>query len=422
MSNNTYKINVGALDVMYGPPAGANPLAFSPFVYTGFSISATHSMEKRVLQPLKSQASGPGNTTKYKIPLFGDFLGRMVREVTYAAISDAEVVAAGATRCRFVDGLGYAQSDEIRYDYGVQRLLRYSDLDCHEWFRARKLSLEQQDIDDVLQASGLSAVERENARRDGQVIFSQVPNWFHDDKTMYLHQHSLAQELEISFQNRRADEILDHDGAAGAFDTLLATKVSERLHVFVYHVTNEESNMHVDRFRSPAGVIYGVTSFQKLSNTQGSKVASIGDTSLDIDLSGFTKPSKGLLVCARLSNDLGAGGPTPNRYYNFQPIDGLSIDSSTVDIYNANDDVFNTLVLQPSHFIGRADRNTYWLPFSRLATSDDHFGHLTLNNANNPTLHLTWDAALTAELKIDVISVCHEPLQVAGGDMQLVVN
>lgn len=404
---NVKNANTGPLDALFLSTDHAD----SPFVYPGYRTVTNYSTEKVVVQPRDRQGVNFGAQTTYKLDLQGDFIGKIVRKVTMSAVTPG----GGATYTRFVDKAGVALSDEIEVKYGVNRLPKVRDNELEAWYLGKKLDYEEQETLDELVAGNKSAAERDALAAAQQTWYIEVPVWWASDPRAYIHQHSLAQELEIKFNNRSLLSLLDTD------DNTATATFTEELHVLYYHVNNQESNAHTMRLRQETGIVYGITSMQRVPQ----KTVPASSTEFTVDLQNLTLPSRGLICQLRKkANVLNPGGTQPNDYYKYETIDTLSCESSAGEFVRPQDDLYNRLFLQPKYFPGRPGDKSYFLSFAFEPCDPLHAsGHLSISNLNNPVFKAQWSAALDAvEYVMDVFSVAQEILQASQGDLQLIVS
>lgn len=410
MSGHTLlRVNTGPLDGFF---LSTDP-SQSAFNYPGFNTLPNYQVDIVKVSP--TQSGGFGGTTVYKLDLQADFIGKIVRKIDVSAISGND-----GTYARFVDFLGHAISDEIKVKYGVNDLPKYEDLECNAWHFEKTMDKNEQDMALDLVAGGKSAAERDTLAASAQTLWVEVPLFWGRDPRMYLHQHSLAQELQLRFQNRGVAKLMDHDGTAG---TPTATIDDEELHVFYYHVSNEESNMNTIRLRKELGVVYSIPNIQRIPQA----TVTSGSTTASIDLLNLNFPSRAIVFVARKKAEVtGAGGSTgvaPNDFYDYQPIDEFKITSSAGEAVHPQKGVFNLKFLQPKLFAGRPGKNVYVFNFAFDPADPMHSsGHLTIGGLNNPKLELTWDSAIGEDYVVDVFSVTQDILQASQGDLQLVAT
>ena len=386
----------------------------SAFVYPGYRTVANFSWEKVTLQPQDKNSVNFNAETTYKLDLRGDFIGKVVRRIRLSALTKSS-----ATVARYVDKVGIALSDQTEIKYGVNQLPKHFDNELEAWHYGKVLSLEEQQAADELIAGNKSAAEREALALAEQELLVEVPAFWTHDPRMYLHQHSLAQELEIKFRNRTLASLVDHNGPAGD----VSATFTEELEILYYHVNNAESNAHTMRHRHDAGIVYGISTMQRVSQ----KTVAIGSDEFDVDLSSLTLPSRGLIVQVRAkATTTGTGGNSstaPNDYYKYLQVTSVQIDASSGCVVPAMNDKYNRLYLQPKYFHGRPGSFAYYIPFAFEPTDPVHTsGHLSVSNFNNPLLKIKFDATTTAQWVVDVFSCAQEIAQASQGDLQLVVG
>lgn len=273
-------------------------------------------------------------------------------------------------------------------------------------------------MDDLL-ARNKTPVERDALATAAQVLISDVPAWWDSSPGHYIHQTSLAQELQIRFQNRTLKSLLEHDGTEG----VPTASFTEKLRVLYYHVSNLESNAHTAQEFTKRGKTKMITTYQNVVQ----KAVAIGDTSATIDISSLTNPSKGVVVCLRKTSEVnGSGGfgatPSPNDFYNVQPWTTIKGSSSTEDWFPVQTSAYNRLYMMPKLFPGRVGSHIAFINNSLDPTDKvNASGHLSLANMNNPKIVLTFPTTTVAHV-IDVFSLAQEVVQEAQGDIKLIVD
>ena len=405
-------VNNGELDALFL----SEDIGDSPFIYPGYRVTTNFSSEVVDIDPQDSSNVGFGKTSVYKIDLQGSYLGKVAREVTLAAVTPG---AYGGSYYRWVDNIGTALSDEVQWKYGTRTLPKYQDFQIETYDIQRcKCEEEQQAMDDLL-ARNKTPAERDALATGSQVLISEVPAWFDVDPRLYTHQHSLAQELQVRFQNRTVKSLLDHDGTEGT----PTSSFTEKLKCLFYHVSNMESNAQTALEHEDRGRVKMITTYKSIVQ----KSVDSGSTSVDIDISGLTNPSKGLFVCLRKTAQVnGAGGfgatPSPNDFYNYQAWSTLKGSSSNGDWYPVQSSAYNRLYFQPKVFLGRIGGHEGYInhSFDPMDKCNAH-GHLSHGNMNNPKLTLTFSALSEAHV-VDVFSLDQEVLQEAQGDIKLIVD
>lgn len=412
MSGSTVKnANNGELDAL----VLSDDIEDSAFLYMGYRTMANFSVEVVDIDPQDSSNVGFGLTTVYKLDLQGSYLGKIAREITMSAISNTS-----GSYTRFVDNIGMALSNEVVWKYGTRKLPTYNDHEIETYMLSKCASPEEQDSADVLLARNQSPAVRDILGASAQVLISDVPSWFDVDPRLYLHQHSLAQELQVRFVNRTLKTVLDHDGTEGG---PVAT-FTEKLKCLFYHVSNKESNAQTSLEHQGRGRVKGIQTFQRVAQ----KAVPSSTTSIDVDISGLTNPSKGLFIIARKTTEAnGAGGfggtPVPNDFYNYIEIDTVKGTSSSGTWKETQTSAYDRHWMQPKLFIGRVGGHMRYLNHAFDPSDRVHYsGHLSHGNFNNPKLTLGWTVATPVAYVVDVFSIANEIIQEAQGDVKLIVD
>lgn len=408
MGRKKRSANVGGLDEVFL----SRSLQDSPFVYRGYRTATNYGWSLIEVDP--TQQGGFGGKTVYDLSLEGDFIGKVVREIK---VSPGD--ATNDTYFRYVDFLGHAITEKYVWKYGTNNLPEYTDLMLHEYYYGKVMSREEQETADDRLAGNKSPAERDALAQSEQVLEVEVPAHWSRDPTMYVHQHSLAQELRLTCTNRALKHLLDHDGVAGSEGAQIT---SEKLKVFYYSVNNKETNAVTSMHQIEDGLTYAVTTHQEIPQT---RIAS-GNTTAQISLRNFTFPQAGLFVSVRKASDVdgtAGAGNTPSDYYNLQAIQKADCCASAGVFVEEQTDQFNRRYLQPMLFHSRPGSNIFYINFSFDPTEPvDSLGHLSIGNFTNPVLNITFNTALDEDHLVDVFGLSKEVVQAAYGDLQEVVN
>lgn len=401
MGKEELSINRGVIDQQF--------LSFdiddSLFQYHGFSKAVNYTKEEITVQ--YHQQGGFGGETLFEIPLQGTMLGKVTRRVTVSALT-----ATADSYARWVDGVGHAFTSQYEAMVGTEPLPKFNDITMDAWSYGCAMRANQQDTHDDMVRKNKSQAERDTDASAALTLEIPLPfYWTVGDWSRYVHQHSLAQLMTVRCYNRTLAKLCEHDGTAG---TESASITADKLVCDIYHLHKGEGNHIADKHHQGRGMQYNIIDFQQTVQ----QVVASTDTTARIKLDTFKLPCRALIVLVRLQADLtNAGGASPCKYFNYQPITNLKLSNSNHDYVKEHTGAWN---LQQRVCLFPNSRNgdyIYVIPFSQKPDSLDATGHLTHSQMTTPELVLTLPSLAAARV-VDVISVCHNTVQHIKGEVQ----